>query len=84
MDQFISNSPVKTPAMKVNIIKNKKIVESYDAPEGFQLEKYVGSIYPNTTLQITFPTNESSKCFKVDVCDDNMQVTETHLGIYLK
>jgi hypothetical protein len=84
MEQFISDSPVKTPAMKVNIIQNKKIIESYDAPSGFQLEKYVGSIHPHATLQICFPQDESGKCFKVDVCDDNMQVTETHLGIYYK
>ena len=84
MEKFISDSPSKTPRMQVNVMDSDgTFIEQYDVPQGFQLEKYVNSIHPDSTLQITFPKIGPNRHFKVDICDDNLKIMQTHLGLYL-
>jgi hypothetical protein len=60
IEKFVSNVPNKTPPMTVQVIDNRgQTAYTYDAPAGFQLERYVQSIFPkNAELMVTFPTNE--------------------------
>lgn len=85
MEQFISNSPSVTPAMKV-IVTNEcgDIHKTYEVEPGFQLEKYVASLHPNATLNIDFPKNINNKNthdFRVKVYDEKKMI-EIHLGVY--
>ena len=86
MEQFITHSSSKMPAMSVTVMNNQgEIQKTYDVPAGFQLERYVGSLYPNTTLTIDFPKNKNNHNmhdFRVKVSDT--YVMETHLGVYME
>ena len=51
---FISNSPVKTPPMEVQVIDHKgRTSYTYEAPAGFQLDKYVSSLFPHAELMVS-------------------------------
>jgi hypothetical protein len=78
MDKFISESHNKTPPMKVTVIDQRgHVVFKYEAPAGFQLERYVSSLYPNNDIMV------SSTHFEicVSVCDGK-EVIEIHRGLY--
>ena len=85
MEEFISFCSEKTPSMKVTVMNNsRKIVNTYDAKPGFQLERYVSSLFPEATLIVYFPKNKDDnkkKDFQVDVMINNV-IVETHLGVY--
>jgi len=84
MEQFITQSSSKMPAMSVTVMNNQNEIQKiYDVPAGFQLERYVGSLYPNATLTIDFPkNNHNMHDFRVKVSDTF--VMETHLGVYME
>jgi hypothetical protein len=81
MEQFISESPSKTPAMTVSVLdRYGRQIREYAAPEGFQLEKYLFYQYPGHKLDITFPNGN----IKVKVFDSTNYFIETHNGVYQK
>ena len=84
MENFVSSSPFKTPSMQVTVVnKDKRIVDSYAAPEGFRLDAYVGSLYPKYVISTTFYKNENGKqVFKVQVLSEDDSLVVTHLGVY--
>ena len=61
MDQFISNAIIKMPAMKVTVTDpNGNVTKIYDAPPGFQLDKYVLWLYPDAIINIDYPDKNIS------------------------
>lgn len=86
MEKFITECPIKTKAMKVHVTNKNNFHYFYDVPAGFQLEKYISSLYPNSSLILTFPKNENNNTkrdFKVEVHDE-FGIIETHWGIYIE
>lgn len=85
MNAFISDSPAKTRPMKVRIYDNNRMVTRiYDTLAGFQLERYVHSLYPSATISVDFTPPDDDlgeKVFRVQVIDQG-KLVETHLGIY--
>ena len=78
MDKFISDSHNKTLPMKVTVIDQRgRAVFKYDAPAGFLLESYVGSLYPNAELMVTATHLE----INVSVVEGG-DIVEIHRGIY--
>mgnify|MGYP001584573500 CR=1 FL=1 len=84
MDKFITQYASKTAIMSVTVTNNRgEIQKIYDVPAGFQLERYVGSLYPNATLTIDFPKNKNNpnvRDFRIKLVDTHS--IETHLGVY--
>ena len=80
LDDFISKNEDKTPPMTVRVIGlNGKITTSYHVPEGFQLEKYVGSLYPDAELMV----HCSIKEFVVSVIlNGSTDIFETYHGVF--
>ena len=85
IETFISSSIYKTPSMIVHVQnENKKIVKSFEVPCGFQLEKYVSTLFPDDKLEIGFLKNlENETIFKVDV-KRNDKIITSYLGFYDK
>lgn len=51
MEEFISDSSIKMPAMKVKVTdKDNNVIESFDAPMGFRMEMFVAKLYPNVAI----------------------------------
>lgn len=70
--------PVKTKAMSVKVIANDgSVVKTFDAPQGFQLERYVDSLYPENEF-MTYGTD-----LEVNVSVlENHGVVEVYVGTY--
>jgi hypothetical protein len=70
--------PVKTRAMSVRVIANDgSVVKEFDAPEGFQLERYVDSLYPENEF-MTYATNAE---VNISVLE-NHGIVEVYIGTY--
>jgi hypothetical protein len=86
MDQFVTDCPHKTPPMIIHVYDaNGLCLYSYNAPAGFQLDRYVSSLHPLATSTIQFTqnkTNLTKKDFRVDIHENHVFIG-THLGIYL-
>ena len=78
--EFISESPYKTPPMTVNVYDaDNKIIDTFEAPAGYQLERYVSSIHPNLDLRIKMSTTD----FNVKVFDNDV-LAKIYNGVYQK
>jgi carotenoid cleavage dioxygenase-like enzyme len=78
LKNFISPSLYKTPPMRVQVIdKNGEMVKAFDAPPGFQLERYVDSVYPGKEFMMTASDAEVT----ISVLDDD-EITEIYRGVY--
>lgn len=77
LSQFVG--PIKElPAMKVEVIDNTGVVIStFDAPNGFQLERYVDSLYPENE----FMTYGNDHEINVSVIE-NHGIVEVYRGVY--
>lgn len=86
MTNFISSSPFKTSQMKVTVFNDKgDVLSSYDTPMGFQLERYVGALFPTSSISIIHPVNKTDPMkhdFEVSVLDDNDNIIQVHVGEY--
>lgn len=70
--------PAKTRAMSVRVISNSgEVVKTFDAPEGFQLERYVDSLYPENEFMAYQNANEVN----VSVLE-NHGIVEVYVGTY--
>lgn len=79
--QFISDSSSKTPKSKVEVTSfcGGRVIETYEAPAGFQFERYLTKLYPNEIIKI-----ECGVLFwKAEVCDE-CGILEVHKGTYIK
>ena len=83
MDKFVSESPFKMPPMKVHVTDNNgNNISSYVTPAGFQLERYVSSMYPTMSLHMDYPDNgHEHKDFRVKIYN-NEELIGIHLGVY--
>lgn len=46
MDKYISQSPIKTPAMTVTVYDaNNNVHSTFEAPPGLQLQPYLAELY---------------------------------------
>jgi len=80
MKDFISNSPSKTPPMKVQVIDMQgRTVDTYEAPAGFQLDLYVSSLFPMADLMVSATHTEISVSV---IIPENMEIYQIHRGIY--
>jgi hypothetical protein len=71
LSKFIG--PVNTPKMKVEVIDtNGKVTKTFQAPEGFQLERYVDALYPN--LQFMAYQNRAEVNVSVIVEDNIVEI----------
>ena len=62
LSDFICPVPELVPPMRVKVINDKGIVsKTFETPQGFQLERYVDSLYPNNELMIYELTNKDDK-----------------------
>lgn len=78
LSDFISPSKNKTPPMKVEVIgSNGGIKSTFEAPAGFQLERYADSLYPESELMVYFTLNEVN----VSVLEGG-NITEIYKGTY--
>lgn len=78
MNNFISDSLIKTSPMEINVIdSDDQIVSKHNVPMGFRFLEYVRSIYPNDKLIINF----INKNFRIEVYI-NEELFEIYLGIY--
>ena len=85
MNEFISDCSDKTSKLHVTVYNHLgKMIKIYDTPHGFQLEKYISSLWPNLTLQCQFPLNKNNdkNDFKVSVYDEE-KLIEIHYGVYI-
>lgn len=79
LNEFISPCPVKTPAMRVQVIDNNgDLVKIFDAPPGFQLERYVDAVYPENEFMMYSTGQEVN----ISVIDDESKIIEVYRGIY--
>lgn len=81
VEKFGSGCEFKIPSMKVKVYgSDKKPKREYKTPEGFQLEKYVMSLYPNSCFAMRFIEDD----FLVEVYEDisKKKLVEVHVGIY--
>lgn len=70
--------PAKTRAMSVRVIANDgSVVKTFDAPEGFQLERYVDSLYPENE----FMAYQNATEVNVSVLE-NHGIVEVYVGTY--
>lgn len=78
LNDFISKVPCKTPPMAVTVYdKDDKVYGKFDVPSGFQLERYVGTLYPENEIMMTLNNVD----FVVSVFEDE-QIIATYRGIY--
>lgn len=71
LSRFIG--PAETPRMKVDVIDtNGKITKTFQAPEGFQLERYVDALYPHT--ECMFYQNKTEVNVSVIVEDNIVEI----------
>lgn len=71
--------PVETPAMSVQVIDmSGELVKVFDAPVGFQLERYVDSIYPGRE----FMSYDTDHEVNVSVVNENLDIVEIYRGVY--
>ena len=54
--QFISTSSYKSPASKVQvtIFNSDHVIRTYEAPAGFQFDRYLMQLFPNDTIKISY------------------------------
>ena len=78
LDRFVG--PIKTtPPMRVEVIDIKgKVINVFEAPPGFQLERYVDALYPNHEFMVYATDTEVN----ISVVDDD-QITEVFKGTYV-
>ena len=80
MERFITKNPNKTPPMKVQVIDmNGKIAYVYQAPAGFQLDRYVASLYPQADLMVSATPHELNVSV---IIPDNNEIYQIHRGVY--
>jgi hypothetical protein len=60
--RFISDSPIKTAATSWEIITEEKKY-LFEAPPGFQYDRYFQALYPNTT--ISYKYDDGKLCINV-------------------
>ena len=78
--QFISQSPHKTPPMLVHVINSDGVISyTYEAPAGFQLDRYVASLFPNAELMVYANRVELNVSV---VIPETQEVYQVHQGIY--
>lgn len=76
LSQFVG--PAKTPGMKVNVIgEDGQITKTFTAPEGFQLERYVDALYPQSEFMVYNNAREVN--VSVIVADN---IIEVYQGLY--
>lgn len=79
LNNFVSESPFKTAPMKVSIYDQKNaLLGSFEVPEGFQLERYISTLYPYHKLEIKMSIGK----FRVEVLDQNNQLVQKYVGKY--
>ena len=85
MEKFISKTNIKTSAMLVTVFnKDNFVINTYNVPEGFQIERYVATLYPDNKLSFDYPKDiQGSVNFRVRVFDNENTIIETNLGKYL-
>ena len=84
MECFVTDCEFKTPSMKVKVFdNNKKFKEEYDAPPGFQLDRYVMSLYPKSMISMRFLDRDEyiGKCLCVDIYEKDKFIGR-YLGVY--
>lgn len=85
MENFVTDLPdkFKTPAMTVSVYnENEHIIDTFSAPPGFQLERFVFSLFPTFTLALNVEYNpDGKKCFIVKVLKENILVY-SYNGVY--
>ncbi len=82
MERFITNCEFKTPSMKVKVFdENLVFKKEYVVSPGFQLECYVMSLHPKSSLSIRFLDSDEESSFCVDVYEGDNFI-ERHLGKY--
>jgi hypothetical protein len=82
MEKFISNSINKTPPMLVQVIDlHGKVVDTYQAPSGFQLDRYVNSLFPQAELMVSACHTEINVSV---IIPENKEIYQIHRGIYDK
>jgi hypothetical protein len=80
MENFVTDCKHKTPAMLVKVFdQSLHFKRKYTAPPGFQLEKYVLSLHPRSSLCIRLLAED----FCVDIYEEN-EFLGRYLGIYEK
>jgi hypothetical protein len=80
MDRFVTRSPNKTPPMRVQVIDaSGEVSYVYKAPAGFQLDRYVASLFPNADLMISATPHELNVSV---IIPDNNEIYQIHRGIY--
>jgi hypothetical protein len=84
MEEFISDSPIKMPAMKVKVTdKDNNLIESFDAPAGFRMEMFVAKLYPYSAISTSFPVNkDGDRDFLVQVWNCDEEIVKTYTGVY--
>jgi hypothetical protein len=81
IDRFISNcSNEKYPVM-IHVQNEKgKIEKSFELPSGFQLQKYVESVYPDHLLDVTNIKHRTGEnILKIVVKNKNNVIIKTYL-----
>ncbi len=80
MEKFITSSPFKTDPMRVEVLDGQgHNTKTYDVPAGFQLERYVRSLFPNFEVHINFLAGN----FCVEVVDQDGTCVEVHIGTFI-
>jgi hypothetical protein len=79
---FISQNHSKTPPMEVDVIdRGGKVIDFYDAPTGFQIDRYVLSLYPKSTLMVS----ATRKDITVSVISPlTEEIFVIHHGVYVQ
>jgi len=75
--------PVKdTPPMKVEVIDiNGKVRNTFEAPPGFQLERYVDSLYPEKEFMAYELDGGNRREVNITVLENEV-VVEIYRGVY--
>lgn len=85
-NSFISDCPIKSPAMDVTVNDARgKPLRTYSVPAGFQLERYVGHLWKQTPhcLRVWWDRDDSLvKAFNVEVSAAAGTLLESHAGVY--
>ncbi len=80
LNDFVTNNLDKTPPMVVHVINSAgEITYTYDAPAGFQLDRYVATLFPDAELMVYQTRLELNVSV---IIPQNQEVYQIHQGIY--
>lgn len=80
LNDFVTQHPDKTPPMIVHVIDSSgEITYTYEAPAGFQLDRYVASLFPNAELMVYGTRLELNVTVTIP---DTQEIYQIHQGVY--